>query len=102
MIRRPPRSTLFPYTTLFRSLCLHRFRQLDVLFLQRLLEALALGDVADRARHQRALLSLERAQADLDRELAAVLASPVELEAPAHRTHARIGEEAVAMPGRLV
>src|SRR3712207_9187301 len=22
MIRRPPRSTLFPYTTLFRSLCL--------------------------------------------------------------------------------
>src|SRR5258707_9284824 len=23
MIRRPPRSTLFPYTTLFRSLCLH-------------------------------------------------------------------------------
>src|SRR5256885_4537264 len=30
MIRRPPRSTLFPYTTLFRSLCisgeLHHFR----------------------------------------------------------------------------
>src|SRR2546430_9536828 len=28
MIRRPPRSTLFPYTTLFRSLCsqlLHRY-----------------------------------------------------------------------------
>src|SRR2546426_4929194 len=24
MIRRPPRSTLFPYTTLFRSLVLHR------------------------------------------------------------------------------
>src|SRR3712207_8289741 len=24
MIRRPPRSTLFPYTTLFRSLALHR------------------------------------------------------------------------------
>src|SRR3712207_8138185 len=23
MIRRPPRSTLFPYTTLFRSLCLY-------------------------------------------------------------------------------
>src|SRR3712207_7144594 len=23
MIRRPPRSTLFPYTTLFRSLCTH-------------------------------------------------------------------------------
>src|SRR2546430_6456736 len=26
MIRRPPRSTLFPYTTLFRSLCLYRNR----------------------------------------------------------------------------
>src|SRR3712207_8612768 len=23
MIRRPPRSTLFPYTTLFRSACIH-------------------------------------------------------------------------------
>src|SRR2546426_4949905 len=28
MIRRPPRSTLFPYTTLFRSLC---FETLDAL-----------------------------------------------------------------------
>src|SRR5258706_11729296 len=27
MIRRPPRSTLFPYTTLFRSLRLRRRRQ---------------------------------------------------------------------------
>src|SRR2546430_12510850 len=24
MIRRPPRSTLFPYTTLFRSVCIRR------------------------------------------------------------------------------
>src|SRR5258707_11004723 len=33
MIRRPPRSTLFPYTTLFRSLegrrRLHRFRNIE-------------------------------------------------------------------------
>src|SRR3989449_8501568 len=31
MIRRPPRSTLFPYTTLFRSLLLfvHGFRRLE-------------------------------------------------------------------------
>src|SRR3712207_7636956 len=28
MIRRPPRSTLFPYTTLFRSL--HQLHELDV------------------------------------------------------------------------
>src|SRR2546421_9217939 len=27
MIRRPPRSTLFPYTTLFRSLALHLLTQ---------------------------------------------------------------------------
>src|SRR5256885_6588161 len=26
MIRRPPRSTLFPYTTLFRSMNLHRLQ----------------------------------------------------------------------------
>src|SRR5258708_14926695 len=27
MIRRPPRSTLFPYTTLFRSASIHRFHR---------------------------------------------------------------------------
>src|SRR2546428_8312500 len=27
MIRRPPRSTLFPYTTLFRSICLRSSRE---------------------------------------------------------------------------
>src|ERR1044071_6622024 len=32
MIRRPPRSTLFPYTTLFRSLTLsNRLREADLL-----------------------------------------------------------------------
>src|SRR5258707_15492755 len=31
MIRRPPRSTLFPYTTLFRSTtCVHAQRQVDI------------------------------------------------------------------------
>src|SRR3712207_7662235 len=39
MIRRPPRSTLFPYTTLFRS---HR-------------HALVLGDVDVRSRQQQAV-----------------------------------------------
>src|SRR2546422_1570555 len=29
MIRRPPRSTLFPYTTLFRSGCAGHLRQLE-------------------------------------------------------------------------
>src|SRR5687768_18117820 len=45
MIRRPPRSTLFPYTTLFRSL--H----------QRIGE---LSDAADKERHFRASLTLWR------------------------------------------
>src|SRR3712207_8275100 len=31
MIRRPPRSTLFPYTTLFRSRLIPRLRALDAL-----------------------------------------------------------------------
>src|SRR5438876_11720999 len=31
MIRRPPRSTLFPYTTLFRSLFANRYEVKDVL-----------------------------------------------------------------------
>src|ERR1022692_1258863 len=30
MIRRPPRSTLFPYTTLFRSATQHALRRLDL------------------------------------------------------------------------
>src|SRR5260370_8820599 len=30
MIRRPPRSTLFPYTTLFRSQCYNVLPQLDI------------------------------------------------------------------------
>src|SRR3712207_6864083 len=33
MIRRPPRSTLFPYTTLFRSLSSNILRNLDVFIL---------------------------------------------------------------------
>src|SRR2546429_6341652 len=33
MIRRPPRSTLFPYTTLFRSLAALAERQFDLLLM---------------------------------------------------------------------
>src|SRR2546427_10041584 len=52
MIRRPPRSTLFPYTTLFRSSVhpLHRFRQC--------------GEHADDAVLRRAALGV----AQIDRE----------------------------------
>ena len=47
------------------------------------------GDVADRRRDQRAFGTLDRAEHDLDRELAAVLAPPRSLDPGAHLTHAR-------------
>src|SRR5688572_31521963 len=56
MIRRPPRSTLFPYTTLFRSdvrteprLARHRVREVE---LQLLLEPFALLLRDDRVRSE--------------------------------------------------
>src|SRR2546425_1655677 len=48
MIRRPPRSTLFPYTTLFRSVCARVLAEptdaLDELLLDDLLERRVHGD----------------------------------------------------------
>src|SRR5438876_7995444 len=52
MIPRPPRSTLFPYTTLFRSLCHHRTARDPR-------RALSRGR-ACRARAQRAALAEDR------------------------------------------
>src|SRR5258708_7596600 len=49
------------------------------------LGTLPLGDVADRARDQRALFGFEGAQADFDRELRPVFALAVELQTRAHR-----------------
>src|SRR3712207_7292195 len=44
MIRRPPRSTLFPYTTLFRSVLLDRLgRRIDAVRERQLPEAVAVG-----------------------------------------------------------
>src|SRR5256885_10404731 len=43
MIRRPPRSTLFPYTTLFRSLPENRARETE---LSKLLHVLTATDMA--------------------------------------------------------
>src|SRR5258708_11726094 len=43
MIRRPPRSTLFPYTTLFRSLCFQAdLLTIDDMVLQALFDGFAL------------------------------------------------------------
>src|SRR5256885_15263677 len=55
MIRRPPRSTLFPYTTLFRSP--REFSGPDVLFVQALAHVLATA--LERARVEEALRKSE-------------------------------------------
>src|SRR3712207_9568731 len=76
MIRRPPRSTLFPYTTLFRSVLEDVERDADV--------ALALGapgarrdhDVVDRQRGE--LLPRQLVVACDDRLVATDLAQQVE------------------------
>src|SRR2546427_3165551 len=49
MIRRPPRSTLFPYTTLFRSLISHRFS--TVRMADRIL-VLQGGELVDQGTHE--------------------------------------------------
>src|SRR3712207_8561002 len=56
MIRRPPRSTLFPYTTLFRSHASRAAHALETLLLQRA-DDLALG----LQRHVRHLIQQQRA-----------------------------------------
>src|SRR5256885_3113759 len=46
MIRRPPRSTLFPYTTLFRSVLERMFTLIDVLASRE--EAVSLKEISER------------------------------------------------------
>src|SRR3712207_6912214 len=69
MIRRPPRSTLFPYTTLFRS---HEAARIETLAANQLLghkPILRLANVPGGIEHVQHLAGLEpRALADLDRK----------------------------------
>src|SRR3712207_8609977 len=64
MIRRPPRSTLFPYTTLFRSQCSEKVESLDSRLIARIF-----GSLAVRRRRltgkpaRRPIVSLPRARA---------------------------------------
>src|SRR3989441_10512842 len=73
MIRRPPRSTLFPYTTLFRSLAPREFGRASFPIQQRLILcrrrmlAMRIGVVADgmllqRCDDVRAMAALERSE----------------------------------------
>src|SRR3712207_8089188 len=56
MVRRPPRSTLFPYTTLFRSVLQRRIMQIEI-------ELASFGDETDDRRE-----ALEREAAELREE----------------------------------
>src|SRR5260370_6879268 len=60
MIRRPPRSTLFPYTTLFRSPLPHGRPGV---------RAVAAGLVADREQHVAAMLRSEEHTSELQSHL---------------------------------
>ena len=67
---------------------------------QMLLRVLAHADVADRRRHQDAFRAFERAQHDLDRKLAAILAPPGELD-PACRSAAPAPSAALRVPSAI-
>src|SRR5256885_2829070 len=51
MIRRPPRSTLFPYTTLFRSFGFHDLGDLGALGRENLAHGVACEHLVDQALH---------------------------------------------------
>src|SRR3712207_9254872 len=76
MIRRPPRSTLFPYTTLFRSQVADQVGGDDLLALEVAVhQLLVLGLLDDRLDELAA--QLDRFLGQLDRDLALPLAALV-------------------------
>src|SRR3712207_7609663 len=74
MIRRPPKSTLFPSTTLFRSCVIRRKDDLDDLVNGVVVEWLSRPDLAgiftssDTAKRRAALAEAEELRARLDRK----------------------------------
>src|SRR5438034_11654965 len=74
MIRRPPRSTLFPYTTLFRSVAGHDDRHPGDGRIERLADREALDVVA--ARREEAGDAREDAELVLDQDRDRVLPGP--------------------------
>src|SRR3989449_430836 len=79
MIRRPPRSTLFPYTTLFRSLPVHRLLVEQALPIDR---ELYVGLVLDRKRERIVVVAHPHGGMEIEeiaqREPAAILREEVE------------------------
>jgi hypothetical protein len=72
--------------------------QLEVLLSKFIFDALAIGNVANRARYQGAIRGLEHAETDFHRKFAAVFAAAVELQSGPHGAHTRIAEIAVTVP----
>jgi hypothetical protein len=68
------------------------FFELGRLPSQHLFGALARTDVTDGATDEGACIGLERAQTDLDRKRATILAQPIQLQPCAHGSHARVAE----------
>src|SRR5712664_3143260 len=77
MIRRPPRPTLFPYTTLFRSEAVDRFKRADLFHRGRRERRLAFEGVQDDALEQVAERQIELGRERLEHlEQAALEAHP--------------------------
>src|SRR5256885_12587599 len=73
MIRRPPRSTLFPYTTLFRSQLAHVDQALGQLRYPPLAEAHLFGDV---------IAGVQAVTDPLQQHVLGLRLSPVDLDGP--------------------
>src|SRR6185437_12687288 len=103
MIRRPPRSTLFPYTTLFRSCLAHydrepqRFRGRDLLWEQKMV----IGQLANLDDVSRA--TLENLLDDLGRRLQAAGLSLREMYVTQRSFAADLGDRSFAVAaGRAI
>ncbi|MEO6835264.1 MAG: hypothetical protein ABI231_05085 [Candidatus Tumulicola sp.] len=71
--------------------------ELDVLLPKLALERFSFADVSNRANHERSDTRAERAQADLDGKLGAILTTAVEIETRAHRANSWVARVIVAM-----
>src|SRR5215472_6644636 len=79
------------------SLLVLSLQQLTRKCAQGLFRALALSNVADGARYDKAFVCLSWAQADFDRNLMTVFVKPVEFQVRAHSPHARFEKKTLSM-----
>src|SRR2546425_1793517 len=90
MIRRPPRSTLFPYTTLFRSPFLSSVSRLPATYCMRLGALELRADRQMTRQHRPGLAAMHPRGRDLE-------AAHVNAVEPQQRQHARIGRQRAAV-----